>query len=711
MFRTSVTRFMLPVIFILIMPFSRLTGQVQEHEVPALRQQAVKHFEEGRYKDAEPEFEKLIRQFPRDAMYRYYAGICKVMLNEDLEEAVELLFYASTRGVPADVHFYLGEAYRKLYDFERAKQNYLTFDREAPRSMAREMDSKGLIRSATGGLQLTSMYNPYEILNVTFMNLHDLSQAEQIKMKGVQLTLKPDQFFSENEDRSDLNAYMFMPVNPERGRKVYFAGLERNGRDGFQIMESTRGNTGKWSDPKPLDLLNTEKDEILPYFDPVGNDIYFASNGREGLGGFDLFRSHYDKERDEWSEPVSLGFPVNSVYDDYLLLPGTDLGVVTFFSGRQTSDSSVAVYRVKLSEPKESLASRTPREIRRIANLGDAAEEMKQEIAQYGEPVAFRETNLFPAGNKGGIAAHPAKTTSGATEASNTKKEQSQNPSAASSDPTYQELVRKALRYQAETDSLTELATAARVKIRDSEDPNEKWLSQRQIMVWEKKADETQEQADQYFAMLADQKKKDIPATIEKDTVINEMTVYRFVDSGETTEKDEPETPDVNEKAKVAFGAAAGMTKPEKMEIAEEKSPAATGEKKGSAADIEKEKPAKAGNSFMGEQFSILPATPYSAENPIPVDEPLPAGTVYKIQMGVFSAPMEPSQFGGISPVTANHDPDRNLTWYYAGVFTHYEDAIDALPKVRSNGFPDAFIVSWYNGSKMSIEKARKLEK
>jgi hypothetical protein len=44
------------------------------------------------------------------------------------------------------------------------------------------------------------------------------------------------------------------------------------------------------------------------------------------------------------------------------------------------------------------------------------------------------------------------------------------------------------------------------------------------------------------------------------------------------------------------------------------------------------------------------------------------------------------------------------------GSFERYEDARGLLPEARSAGFSDAFIVAWYNGNVMSVEKARKLE-
>ncbi len=110
-------------------------------------------------------------------------------------------------------------------------------------------------------------------------------------------------------------------------------------------------------------------------------------------------------------------------------------------------------------------------------------------------------------------------------------------------------------------------------------------------------------------------------------------------------------------------------------------------------------------------RFMILDASPYTVENPIPIDPKLPNGSFYRIQLGAFSQAVAPDAFGGISPITGETLPDRNLTKYYAGKFSKYIDAVASLSEVRSAGFDKAFIVSWFNGTKMSKDKVRKLEK
>jgi hypothetical protein len=52
-------------------------------------------------------------------------------------------------------------------------------------------------------------------------------------------------------------------------------------------------------------------------------------------------------------------------------------------------------------------------------------------------------------------------------------------------------------------------------------------------------------------------------------------------------------------------------------------------------------------------EFSILPKSPYSAAYPVPVDESLPDGVAYKIQLGAFSKPVSTSIFKGLTPLSA----------------------------------------------------------
>lgn len=637
---------------LLLMNGAVLHGQQETTSIQELRESALSHYKQGNFRAALSGFKDLMNSQRADPQYSYYAGRCLVELNEDLDEAIELLYGASKSNAFPDAIFYLGRAYHLSYNFQDARKCYEKYEMTASRQDRKKHQVKQLIGTCRTAREITSSYNPFEVMNVTFMDLSDSSQYTQVNMKGGELNLKPEAYFAVDEDQKALTGLMFMPKDPVRGDYAYYSGYARGRKGGAQIFRIRKGAGKSWGDPEQVTALNSSGDEILPYFDPIENDLYFASNGRFGVGGFDLFRAHYDMERDQWTDPVNLGFPVNSVMDEYLLLPGSDLGMVLFFSTRQATDSTVAVYRVHLVEPKIEIAMNDHKRLREIAQLDGAAELM---LAGLGES---RQS-----GQLGKQKSLPQTTPTAEKPAEEPEKE------AAS---IYQETLASALRHQAVSDSLKDLAANARIRINKSDDPNDRWVWQKQIMVWEKNARDEEAEADLLYAKMEMERTSrssksalNPPESIEVDRVIDDLTVYRFAEPGKQ-------------------------------------------EKKESAVQLVSDTPAPVISRIN--RFDILSRSPYDENSPIPMDIPIPKGTFYRIQMGAFGAEVGPEAFNGITPITGEFLTERGLVKYYAGKFSRYEDASTAIPRVHSQGYEDAFIVAWYNGIPVSTQKAKQLE-
>lgn len=616
-----------------------LQGQQLNINIQELKENAMADFNQGNYRSALAGFRTLMESQEDDPQYRYYTGRCLVELNEELAEAIELLYGASRNNVQKDAVFYLGRAYHLNYNFQEARTCYERFEKAAGKQERKALRVKHLIATCRSATEITASYNPYELMNVTFMDLSDSLQYRQVKMKGGNLGIKSELYFHADEPRDALSALMFHPKNPVRGDYLYYSGYEKNRKDGAQIYRVRKGSGKSWGDPQEVSFLNSPGDEILPYFDPIESDLYFASDGRYGIGGFDLYKSHYDAERDQWTEPVNLGFPVNSVADEYLLLPGSDLGMVLFFSNRQSPDSMITVYRVHLIEPRKNTAFNDDQQLRMIALLGGAAEEMLEETLAMQDKSKQDRTDPDE------------------TEVSGSRDELRY--------PVYQETLALALKHQAISDSLKDLAAGARSRVRASEDPNDRWVWQKQIMVWEKKARDEEALANQLYSKVEQERSLtdagavvNPPEAIEVDRQIGDLTVYRYK-QGMGTEQAETEAPE-----------------------------AVTGIR----------------------QFDILAQAAYSVSNPIPMEMAFPQGAFYRIQLGAFGTEVSPDAFGGISPISGEYLKERRLVKYYAGMFSRYEDASSALPRIHSMGYEDAFIVAWYNGTQVSTQRAKQLE-
>lgn len=95
---------------------------------------------------------------------------------------------------------------------------------------------------------------------------------------------------------------------------LFYASDRPGGKGKMDIWYVTINPNGSFSDPVNLDSINTEGDDITPFFHSATNTLYFSNNSRQGLGGFDIFKSV--RKENTWSMPEHMGYPLNSSYDD-----------------------------------------------------------------------------------------------------------------------------------------------------------------------------------------------------------------------------------------------------------------------------------------------------------------------------------------------------------------------------------------------------------
>lgn len=97
------------------------------------------------------------------------------------------------------------------------------------------------------------------------------------------------------------------------GTTMVISSNRPGGYGGYDLYISQNKN-GKWGPLKNMgEKINTDLDELSPHMHPTENRLYFAGNGNTqwGMGGFDILFAQRDSAN-TWSEPFTLGYPVNS---------------------------------------------------------------------------------------------------------------------------------------------------------------------------------------------------------------------------------------------------------------------------------------------------------------------------------------------------------------------------------------------------------------
>ena len=98
------------------------------------------------------------------------------------------------------------------------------------------------------------------------------------------------------------------------GKTLYFSSNRPGSIGGVDIWKVAIIDSDSYGEPVNLGTkVNTEGNENFPFISDDNTTLYFASNGKPGFGGLDIFKFELAKG----SEAVNMGKPVNTEKDDF----------------------------------------------------------------------------------------------------------------------------------------------------------------------------------------------------------------------------------------------------------------------------------------------------------------------------------------------------------------------------------------------------------
>ncbi|HVT86555.1 MAG TPA: OmpA family protein [Chitinophagaceae bacterium] len=146
-------------------------------------------------------------------------------------------------------------------------------------------------------------------------------------------------------------------LSPDK-KDLYFASRRFGGYGGSDIYVSHLQPNGKWGEPENLGpSVNTPGDEQCPFIHADNQTLYFTSNYWPGYGDDDLF---YVRKGPNgvWSQPVNLGYPINTINREGTLFITADGKTAYYSSDRSDSRGGLDIYSFELREdirPKKTL--------------------------------------------------------------------------------------------------------------------------------------------------------------------------------------------------------------------------------------------------------------------------------------------------------------------------------------------------------------------
>jgi len=103
-------------------------------------------------------------------------------------------------------------------------------------------------------------------------------------------------------------------INPATQKAVlYFSSDRPGGKGGLDIYQVETTERG-FGTPVNLTEINTEADDITPFYHQKSQTLFFSSKGYQRLGGFDIYQARHNGTG--WEVPQHTGYPLNSSYND-----------------------------------------------------------------------------------------------------------------------------------------------------------------------------------------------------------------------------------------------------------------------------------------------------------------------------------------------------------------------------------------------------------
>ena len=292
--------------------------------------EAKRLYLDGKYEEALPRLEALRKSSPRDGNVNYYLGSTLYALGR-YNEAEAPLKVAEGRGV-TDASRLRAVIALDAYRLDDASEALDAWEAKLKKNKKQAPDELGEMQS-----RLIMMRNMLE-------------RVEKIEIID-SLVVDADDFFTHY--RLSRSAGHLVPAaeagtdaatvvyRPENNGELIWAEADTTGT--LRLMSAQILDDGTTDSPRHLDdELAGGGNADYPFLMADGMTLYFAADGDNSLGGYDIFLTR--RNDDGFFQPQNIGMPYNSPYDDYMLAIDESTGIGWWATDRNRIPGKVTIY-------------------------------------------------------------------------------------------------------------------------------------------------------------------------------------------------------------------------------------------------------------------------------------------------------------------------------------------------------------------------------
>ena len=313
-------------------------------------------FNAKQYAKARSVYDEILKKKPNDPLYNYRFARCCYEL-KDFEPAI-LHFELSGKKFPIS-DLYLGELYFKSYRFDESVTAYQTYILTLDSTDVKRSDLMQKLKKSENAARLLTKVEDIAIIDSLIVNKSDFLRF--YKFSSELGSLSQETLNMPHHRKTDKIKYM-----TQRQDRMYFSDSIQGQMDIFTSYKLLDG----WSKPTSIsDVINTPFNENYPFLLLDGVTVYFASDGENSIGGYDLFVTRYNPSTNNFLTPENIGFPFNSPANDYMMVIDEQNKLGWFATDRNQSAGKVIIYTFAPNETKTIIRTENKDYLRSVAQL------------------------------------------------------------------------------------------------------------------------------------------------------------------------------------------------------------------------------------------------------------------------------------------------------------------------------------------------------
>lgn len=295
--------------------------------------QAKELYQQEQYAQAKPVFKKYTKTQPGNGNYHLWYGVCCLKTGET-KLAIKHLELAVKKRIP-NGQLYLGQAYHQNYQFEDAISTYEDYIADLAKRKRATETAETLLAQSRLGLRLLKGVEEVCFIDSIVVDKEDFLKAYRISPECGKLFTYPEYFKSDMTPAGTV-------YETQLRNKLYYAELQP---DSTLSILSRNKMQDQWSQGHLLPgTINQAINANYPYMMSDGITIYYAADGPQSLGGYDIFVTRYNTSQDTYLTPQNAGMPFNSPANDYMYVIDEYNNLGWFASDRNQPEGKVCIY-------------------------------------------------------------------------------------------------------------------------------------------------------------------------------------------------------------------------------------------------------------------------------------------------------------------------------------------------------------------------------